>query len=85
MLRKWREIAFSPNPKLLKDIKGQSWIVQVISNNNTPQNFYKNQPDTISFSWKQIDDVDNIVITGDGLASPVPGRPDSIWYKKKII
>lgn len=85
MLKEWRKIAFSPNPKLLKDIKGQSWIVQIISNSNTPQNFYKNQPDTISFSWKQIDSTDNVVITGDGSSSPTPGQIDSIWYKKKII
>ena len=27
MLQKWRQFVFSKNPKLLKDIKGQSWIV----------------------------------------------------------
>lgn len=83
MLHQWRKLAYSPNPKLLKDIKGQSWIVQIVSNNNTPKNFYKNQPDTISFSWKQIDSTDNIIIYGDGKALPEKGQLDSVWVKKK--
>lgn len=81
MLAQWRKIAFSPNPKLLKDMKGQSWIVQITSNNNTPKNHYFNQPDTISFSWKQIDDVDNVVILGDGGQLPTKGEFGSIWKK----
>lgn len=82
MLREWRKIAFSPNPKLLKDMKGQSWIVQITSNSNTPKNHYMNQPDTISFSWKQIDDTDNIVILGDGGQLPKKGEFGTIWKKK---
>lgn len=62
MLEKWKELVNSKNPKLLKDIKGQSWIVQILSSSNTPSNFYLNQPDTISFKWKQIEDTKNIII-----------------------
>ena len=62
MLGKWREFVNSKNPKLLKDIKGQSWIVQILSSSNTPSNFYLNQPDTISFKWKQVEDTKNIII-----------------------
>lgn len=76
MLQKWRELASSKNPKLLKDIKGQSWIVQIMENSNTPYNTYKNQPDIISFSWKQIEDVENVVIYGDD-------DNDSLYYKGK--
>lgn len=83
MLRQWRNIAFSPNPKLLKDIKGQSWIVQITSSSNTPQNFYPGQPDTISFSWKQIDSLENVVIIGPGSSSPAPGQLTSLWKKKQ--
>ena len=79
MLRQWRKIAFSPNPKLLKDIKGQSWIVQIVSNSNSPQNFYRNQPDTISFSWKEIGSLDKVTITGVGYEIPEPGQCHSIW------
>jgi len=83
MLEQWRKIASSPNPKLLKDIKGQSWIVQIMSNNNTPKNFYSNQPDTISFSWKQIDDTDGVIIVGNGRDLPDVGSCNIIWEKIK--
>lgn len=63
MLAQWRSLVASKNPKLLRDMKGQSWIVQIFSSSNTPKNFYRNQPDTISFSWKQIADVEGAVIT----------------------
>ncbi len=81
MLQKWRDFVFSPNPKLLRDIKGQSWIVQIMSSSNSPKNFYYNQPDTISFSWKQIDDTDGVVIIGSGEALPEVGCYDSVWKK----
>lgn len=81
MLEKWRKIVQSPNPKLLMDMKGQSWIVQIMSGNNTPKNFYSNQPDTISFSWKQIDTTDNVVIIGSGEELPEVGCFDSVWKK----
>lgn len=65
MLAQWRALVSSKNPKLLRDMKGQSWIVQIFSSSNTPKNFYRNQPDTISFSWKQIGDPAGAVITSD--------------------
>lgn len=65
LLNAWREIAYSKNPKLLKDVKGQSWIVQITSNQNTPKSQVDGRPDTISFSWVQIDDPKGMVITGD--------------------
>ena len=55
MLEKWRAFVYSGNPKLLKDIKGQSWVVQILSASNTPANYFFHTPDTISFQWKQID------------------------------
>ncbi len=81
MLNEWRKIAFSSNPKLLRDIKGQSWIVQIVSNSNNPRNFYKDQPDSISFAWKQIADTDNVVIIGDGNTLPEVGTYASEWHK----
>lgn len=66
MLNKWREMAYSRNPKLLKDNKGQSWVVQIFSSSNTPYSHYINQPDKISFSWKQIGLTENCVIYGKG-------------------
>ena len=81
MLDQWRKIAYSKNPKLLKDIKGQSWIVQIFTNSNTPNNFYKNQPDMISFSWKQIEDPENCVVYGYGGTLPEAGSCSSDWKK----
>lgn len=68
MLAQWKRFVSSKNPKLLRDIKGQSWIVQIISSSSTPKNFYMNQPDTIEFQWKQVGDTKNVAIyseTGD--------------------
>lgn len=79
MLSKWRSFVKSKNPKLLKDMKGQSWIVQIMSNSNTPRNFYHDQPDTISFSWKQIDSTDNVVIWSSGEKLPELGQCNSTW------
>lgn len=62
MLEEWHKFVFSKNPKLLKDIKGQSWIVQIMSSENSVKNFYNEVPDTISFQWKQIQSTQNVMI-----------------------
>ena len=62
MLEQWHKFVASNNPKLLKDIKGQSWIVQIMSAGNTTENFYNSTPDTINFQWKQIGDTKNVII-----------------------
>lgn len=65
MLKKWQEFVYSKNPKLLKDIKGQSWIVHIISGSSSVQNWTVSQPDTITFQWKQIGENKNLIIYGD--------------------
>lgn len=80
MLNKWRQLVYSKNPKLLRDMKGQSWIVQIVSSSNTPKNFYNNQPDSISFAWRQIDSVDGCIIYGDGDKISGTGDPGTVWY-----
>lgn len=62
MLKRWREMVSSKNPKLLKDSKGQSWIVHITSSTNTPKVTYYNQPETISFSWKQVESTEGVLI-----------------------
>lgn len=57
LLSLWRAFAYSRAPKLLRDNKGQAWIVSVTSSSNSPKTFYRNQPDTISFDWREIEDV----------------------------
>lgn len=73
MLMQWRAIIYSRNPKLLRDNKGQAWIVQIMDGSNTPHTFYRNQPDKIQFSWKQIDSVENMVIYGSSAEVECPG------------
>ena len=65
MLNQWRALVASKNPKLLRDNKGQAWIVQIMSGENTPKTTYYNQPDSISFQWRQVASVDNVVIYGN--------------------
>ena len=62
MLRAWRDIVFSSNPKLLKDRKGQSFIVTLTDASNKPNDSVAYQPDTISFTWRQIAAVDGVQI-----------------------
>ncbi len=63
MLKAWRKLVYSKNPKLLKDRKGQSFIVTITASSNKPFDNIKNQPDTISFSWSEIQSMDGVVIT----------------------
>lgn len=79
MLQKWRQFVFSKNPKLLKDTKGQSWIVSIIDNSNSPYNSYQNQPDKITFSWVEIESTDNIIIYGSGEEVERCGGASSLW------
>ena len=65
MLQAWRSFVTSKNPKLLKDVKGQSWIVQILSSQNTPASQVQGRPDTISFSWTEIQSAKDLIITGD--------------------
>ena len=63
MLLLWRQFAYSKNPKLLRNLKGESWIVQITESSNTTNNFIHNYPDTINFSWKQIEKTDTAIIS----------------------
>ena len=63
MLLLWRQFVYSKNPKLLRNLKGESWIVQITESSNTTNNFTHNYPDTISFSWKQIEKTDTAIIS----------------------
>lgn len=62
MLKAWREFVKSKNPKLLKDRKGQIFIVAVTQSSNKPYDNIRNQPDVINFSWTQTKSVDDVMI-----------------------
>ena len=63
MLNAWRQVVYSGNPKLVKDRKGQKFLVQIIEGSNTTQDNYYQMPDQISFSWVEIGDLDDAIIT----------------------
>lgn len=56
MLDKWRGICYSGNPKLLKDQKGQTFIIQITDPSNTTNESWEKMPEEISFSWIEIAD-----------------------------
>lgn len=56
MLDKWRDICYSGNPKLLKDQKGQTFIIQITDPSNTTNESWEKMPEEISFSWIEIAD-----------------------------
>jgi hypothetical protein len=62
MLNLWREVCYSGNPKLLKDQKGQKFIIQITDPSNTVNDTWEKMPDSISFSWNEIIDSDDIKI-----------------------
>ena len=63
MLKAWRDIAYSGNPKLLKDLKGQKFLVQITQSSSTIQDTWHKMPTTISFSWVEIGNLDGVTIT----------------------
>lgn len=60
MLNKWREVCYSGNPKLLRDEKGQCFIVQISNPNNTTNETWQRRPETISFDWVEIADARDV-------------------------
>lgn len=56
MLDKWRDVCYSGNPKLLKDEKGQTFVIQITDPTNTTNETWDRQPEEISFNWVEIAD-----------------------------
>jgi len=84
MLQKWRSFVYSKNPKLLRDMKGQAWIVQIETASNTPSNYIFGQPIKISFTWKQVADTNGAIIYANNteatkIAQAQPGDIGSRW------
>ena len=53
-LEKWSEFINNGNMKLLKDIKGNAWIIDIIESNVKPDDNFLEIPSTLSFSWVQL-------------------------------
>lgn len=65
MLNNWREFCFSGNPKLLRDQKGNGYIVQITDSSDKAEETWDRMPVSISFSWVQIGDAKDCIILGD--------------------
>lgn len=85
MLAAFREMVVSDNPKLLRDRKGRSWIVQTASGSSSVMDTYVGKPAKVSFSWKQIGTTGPFVaIWGDGDALPELDKAGT-WAPKIIL
>lgn len=54
MLNEWKKVCNSGNPKLYKNSKGQSFIIQITEFSNSINESWDKQPITINFSWTEI-------------------------------
>lgn len=62
-LDRWREFIYNGKLKLLKDFKGNAWIVQIMSNPTFDINYQANEmPTTISFEWQEAEDFSKVSI-----------------------
>lgn len=64
-LLRWKEFITNGNLKLLKDIKGNKWIVNTVENPSVKFNNNSNNVvmSTVSFQWIEVMNSDNITIT----------------------
>lgn len=66
-LRAWKEFISDGETKLLRDLKGNKWIVQVLANPTQSVNVKSIlYPVTISFQWQEIADIDQAAIINFG-------------------
>ena len=59
----WREFINNGSLKLLKDYKGNSWIVMVQANPTYQVDYMSNLMETmVSFEWQEAEDVSKVAI-----------------------
>lgn len=62
-LERWIDFCYNGKLKLLKDIKGNAWVVQIVSNPTNDINLQSNyQLTTINFEWQEVLDINTISI-----------------------
>ena len=64
MLDKWNEFCADGNMKLLKDRKGNAMLVMITGTSSQTDDVTREQTNTITFSWVEVEDIDNITIIG---------------------
>ena len=71
-LAAWREFITNGEMKLLRDTKGNSWIVQISDSSNYSINTASNlNQTTITFSWKEVKDASTISVIYPGIYSTI--------------
>ena len=64
MLNEWNEFCADGNMKLLKDRKGNAMLVMITGTSSQTDDVTREQTNTITFSWVEVEDIDNITIIG---------------------
>ena len=64
MLDEWNKFRADGNMKLLKDRKGNAMLVMVTGTSSQTDDVTREQTNTITFSWVEVEDIDNITIIG---------------------
>lgn len=82
-LKAWKKFCSNGKTKLLKDVKGNSWIIQIIGNPNNNIDIKSNIQETmISFEWQEIVDINKVSIIGnDGFKK----KTEPEWYEYDYI
>lgn len=62
MINKFNEFCASSDPKILKNEKGEGFLVQIINHSYTNEDNMINIPTTVNFGWVQIGKLDDIRI-----------------------
>ena len=68
-MQAWREFCSDGSIKLLKDLKGNKWMIQMLANPSRSVQLDSNLIHTIiSFEWQEIEDITtkSIIAIGDG-------------------
>lgn len=55
MEKLWRALVHSGHKKLLRDIKGNMWVVQIVASNVQNQDGYNGSPAMLNFDWEECD------------------------------
>lgn len=62
-LERWKEFVYNGKLKLLKDFKGNIWIIQIMSNPTYDINYQAGvMPTTISFEWQEVVDFSKVSV-----------------------
>lgn len=55
MEKLWRALVHSGHKKLLRDIKGNMWVIQIVSSDVQNQDGYNGSPAMLNFDWEECD------------------------------